>query len=227
MGVSESIEPLLEKIEKLSKVVRIAICAGIILILIVPCVILIYYPQYEEIGKLKEELKKVEGERDVAKKKAGKLGKIKKEMKEAEINFNIAKKALPENDQIPLLLTNISHVGQDTGLEFLLFEPSLKVKKKKKKKRKKKGAKEKEKPFYAEIPIKVKVAGNYHNVALFFDKVARLNRIVNIKDIEIVPLKKKAKEATSLKENELIVSCQAITYKFMEVPSEKKDKKKK
>jgi len=39
------------------------------------------------------------------------------------------------------------------------------------------------KDFYAEIPVSIKVAGNYHNVGLFFDKVSRLSRIVNIKDI--------------------------------------------
>jgi len=136
--------------------------------------------------------------------------------------LTLPKKALPESDQIPLLLTNISHAGQDSGLEFLLFEPKLKRKKKRKKKKKKK--KEEEKPFYAEISIKMEVVGNYHNIALFFDKVARLDRIVNIKDIKIVP-KKESKDTVI--ENELLVSCQAITYKFIEVSSEKTDKKKK
>lgn len=228
MGLSESVESILEKIEKLSKGVRIGICVGIIIILIAPCVFLFYVPQYKEIGKLKKDLKKVQRERDAAKKKALAKREVEKKMKAAETDFNIAKTALPEEAQIPLLLTNISHMGQDSGLEFLLFEPALKKKKKRRApRRKKKEEKKEEKPFYADIPINIKVAGHYHNVALFFDKVARLNRIVNIKDIEIVPLTK-GKKASAVKENELLVSCKAITYKFIDTSSEKggKDKKK-
>ena len=229
MSLSESLEPILEKIEKLSKGARIAICVGILILLIAPCVFLFYVPQYKEIEKLKKDLKKIEEERNIAKNKAAERGKVEKEMKAAELDFNTAKTALPEDDQIPLLLTNISHAGQDSGLEFLLFEPSLKKKKRApKKKKKKKGAEEK-KPFYADIPINIKVTGNYHNVALFFDKVARLDRIVNIKDIKIVPVKK-GKNEDSVKENELLVSCQAVTYKFIDTSSKeekKKDKKKK
>ncbi len=225
MGISESIEPLVEKIEKLSKTVRIAICGGAFLLIIAPFIYFSYLPQYKKIGELKKELKTVEDELSIAKKRANQLKKVEKEIKDVEMNFAIAKKSLPEDAQIPLLLTDISRAGQDADLEFLLFEPA-KTSKKKKKKKKKKGEK---KPFYLPIPIEIEVAGNYHNVVLFFDRIARLNRIVNIKDIRISSSAKKSKgKGKSAKENELVASCMAITYKFVEVaPSKKKDKKKK
>jgi type IV pilus assembly protein PilO len=208
MDLSKSLEPLVEKIEKLSKTVRIVICVASLILIAVPFVFLSYKPQYEEINKLKGELKKVQAERDKARKRAGELKKIQKQVKEAEEDFNIAKKALPESEEIPSLLTNISHAGQDAGLEFLLFKPD-------------RMKKTDDNIFYEEIPISIEVLGGYHNTLLFFYKVARLNRIVTIKDIKMIPASDKKKEG------DLKVSCKAVTYKFVEAPPPKTDKKKK
>jgi type IV pilus assembly protein PilO len=81
-------------------------------------------------------------------------------------------------------------------MEFLLFEPKAEV----------------PRDFYAEIPVAMNIRGDYHNLAVFFDKVARLSRIVNINDISITP----GKEA-----RELSTACTAVTYKFVEPPPEK------
>ena len=223
-----SIEPLFEKIEKLSKLVRILIC---VVIVAIPAGLFIgfsYYPSYQKIGELKAEIETKEGELSIAKKKAGQLKKVKKERKAVEAEFNVAKKALPERAQIPDLLTNISRAGQESGLEFILFEPG--TKKKKKKRKKKKGEEEEEKKFYVDIPISIAVIGTYHNTVLFFDKISRLNRIVNIKDIKMMSPQggKMGKSKRELKENEVIASCTALTYQFVDIPpSSKKDKKKK
>ncbi len=223
-----SIEPLFEKIEKLSKLVRILIC---VVIVAIPAGLFIgfsYYPSYQKIGELKAEIETKEGELSIAKKKAGQLKKVKKERKAVEAEFNVAKKALPERAEIPDLLTNISRAGQESGLEFILFEPG--TKKKKKKRKKKKGEAEEEKKFYVDIPISIAVIGTYHNTVLFFDKVSRLNRIVNIKDIKMVSPQggKLGKSKRELKENEVIASCTALTYQFVDIPpSSKKDKDKK
>lgn len=199
MDISKSLEPLVEKIEKLSKTVRIVICAGALILIAVPFVFLSYKPQYEEINKLKGELQQVQQERDKAKKRAGALEKLKKQVKEAEEDFNIAKKALPESEEIPSLLTNISHAGQDAGLEFLLFKPDS-------------AKKQDANTFYEEIPISIEVLGGYHHVLLFFYKVAKLNRIVTIKDIRMIP------DSGKKKAGDLKISCKAVTYKFVEAP---------
>ena len=124
-------------------------------------------------------------------------------MKQAEADFKVAKKALPEKKEIPSLLTGISRAGKDVGLEFLLFQPAAEIKDKKK--------------FYAEIPVSIKVKGSFHNIVMFFDKVARLFRVVNITDIKM-----SGKGGTRI----LDTSCKAITYRFIE-PAPKKGKKKK
>jgi type IV pilus assembly protein PilO len=200
----ESIEPFFEKISKLSQLQRALISGGIFLIFIGLFVWLSYYPKFKEIGKIKVSLKKLEKELKAAKKDAKDLKKYKKRMKEAESKFKLVMKSLPEKEEIPSLLANISSSGQDAGLEFVLFQPKKEIKK----------------DFYAEIPVAIKVTGRYHNVALFFDKVARLPRVVNIRNISMTPGKGKGSDKLS-------TGCTAVTYKFIDKPKKKKKKKKK
>jgi type IV pilus assembly protein PilO len=100
------------------------------------------------------------------------------------------------------LLTGISRAGKDSGLEFELFEPKP----------------ERKKDFYAEIPVEIKVVGDYHGVATFFESVAGLNRIVNIRDVDMAPDKSSQK---------LVTSCSAVTYKFIEETKQPEKKRKK
>jgi len=96
----------------------------------------LYLPKYEEITSLEERLQALEKKLATAKINAAELGKLQVKMQEAEAQFKIAMRALPEKEEIPSLLTNISKSGHEIGLEFLLFEPKAEVKK----------------DFYAEIP---------------------------------------------------------------------------
>ncbi len=182
-------------VEKLTKVHKILICVIPAVLFIGASVYFLYMPKYKEIEKLKQELKTLEDKLRDVKKKASKLKDLKKEIAEKQKEFNEARKSLPESQEIPTLLTSISHSGQDAGLEFLLFQPKN----------------EKKVDFYAEIPVSINVMGNYHNVLLFFDKVARLPRIVNIKNITMRP-----SPPVKEKPNRLNVTCTAVTYTFLE-----------
>ena len=70
------------------------------------------------------------------------------------------------------------------------------------------------KEFYADVPLSIHVAGNYHNVAVFFDKISNLPRIVNVNAIKLIPQKKE--------ETKLNATCEAVTYKFVEPSAVKK-----
>jgi len=122
--------------------------------------------------------------------------------KKQKRNLKRAVKKLPEKKEIPSLLSSISQSGRDAGLEFLLFEPRG----------------EQIKEFYAEIPVSIIVTGNYHKTALFFDKVARLHRIVNVDNIKMIAAKGSG---------ELRTSCTAVTYRFVETKSKQASKKRK
>jgi len=159
------------------------------------------------MGNYKTKLEKIEKQLSTAKRNAAALDKFKAEMKEAETQFKLAMQALPEKEEIPQLLTSIAKSGKDANLHFFLFEPKPEIRKE----------------FYAEIPVAINVAGTYHNLAIFFDKVARLSRIVNVRDMHL----DQSKDGLVLS-----AACTAVTYKFVEPPpktksDEKKDKKKK
>jgi type IV pilus assembly protein PilO len=193
---SQGIDSFISKFEKLSKIQRILIFSAVFLAVIAIFVFILYKPKLERISKLDNELEELEKKLAVAKKNAENLETFQQMMKEAELQFKTAMRALPEKEEIPSLLTSISRSGQDVGLEFLLFEPKNEIRK----------------DFYAEIPVAMQIKGGYHDLAMFFDKVARLSRIVNVRDISMG----RAKDS-----QDLSASCTAVTYKFVEPAPEK------
>ena len=203
-GLAKSVEPFFEKVENLSKVQRIVISTVIFGLIVGGFSYFSYWPKFEQINRLNTQLDKLEQKLKTAKRNAKDLKKFQAKMKEAEAQFQMAMKKLPEKEEIPSLLSSISDSGQQVGLEFLLFEPKP----------------EKKKEFYAEIPVAMNIKGDYHNLALFFDQVARLSRIVNIQNIQMSSAKDKNSQ-------DLNVKCMAVTYKFIEASAKKSKKKKK
>ncbi len=191
--VTEGIAKITDKIGKLSRLYRVLIFIGIFAVLIGPFVYFIYLPKIQKIDQLKKEQETLESKLLIARNKANQLKSLMAQFEQAKTEFTVAMKKLPEKKEIPSLLASVSQSGQDAGLEFLLFEPKPEV----------------QKEFYAEIPVAIKVSGGYHNVALFFDKVARLSRIVNMDNINMSEIKQG---------DELNTSCTAITYRFVEAP---------
>ena len=136
------------------------------------------------------------------------LPKFKKETADMKSKRQKALEQLPNEKDIDRLLEDISSLAIDSGLEILLFKPEQEVKRN----------------FYAEIPVELKLSGSYHDLALFYDKIANLPRIVNVSELLI----EKPQEVDG--RNILQASCTAKTYKFIEEkPGEqdKQDKKKK
>ncbi len=199
--LSKSIEPLFEKIEKLSKLQRILLSTGFFLLIAGVFVYFLYWPKFEKINSLTANLEDFNKKLATAKRNAADLKEFQAKMKEAEAQFKLAMKKLPEKEEIPSLLTSISDSGQRVGLEFLLFEPKS----------------ESQKEFYAEIPVAMNIKADYHNLATFFDQVARLSRIVNIRNIKMGRSKGDSGQ-------ELSASCTAVTYKFIEKPPKGKSK---
>ncbi|CAB1083281.1 hypothetical protein D1AOALGA4SA_10855 [Olavius algarvensis Delta 1 endosymbiont] len=202
--LAASVEPFLEKVESLSKIQRIVISVAIFGLITGGFIYFLYWPKLEQLNRLNTRLEKIEKKLVAAKNNAKDMKKFQSKMKEAEAQFRMAMKKLPEKEEIPSLLSSISNSGQLVGLDFLLFEPKA----------------EKKKKFYAEIPVAMNIRGDYHNLALFFDEVARLSRIVNIQNIQIAKTKDKSS-------HELNTKCVAVTYKFIEQSSKKKGKKNK
>lgn len=196
-----AIEPFFEKLEKLNKLHRILICSGVLVLTVGLFVYLAFMPKRADIKKHESKLESLEKELSVAKRNAKDLKTFQKKISAAESQFKIVMRSLPEKKEIPSLLESISQSGRDSGLEIQLFQP----------------LNEKRRDFYAEIPVSMRVQGKYHNTVLFFDRVARLSRVVNLKDIAMKPSKG----------GKLTTSCKAVTYKFVQPKPKKKKKKKK
>lgn len=199
IDISKFTEWLLEKTDKIGKLprlYRILICLVIFVMIIGPFFYFFYQPKIKKIDELKQEHELLETKIVMAKAKARQLKHFQEKLKNAQTKFKIAVKKLPEQKEIPSLLSSVSRSGHDAGLEFLLFEP--------------KGERTQE--FYAEIPVSIIVTGNYHKTALFFDRIARLHRIVNIDDIKMTKTKGT---------NKLQTSCTAVTYRFVETQPKK------
>jgi len=197
--------PAIEWVEARTKVQRVLIYASAIILLVGSFAYFAYLPKHKEIGKLESEYKKLAEKLNKARNTAKQLDFYRTKMKAAEAQFNIVMKALPEKEEIPALLSGISQAARDAGLDITKFQPNQEI------------AKE----FYAEVPITINVSGNYHNVAMFFDRISNLPRIVTIEAVKLLPDKEGLK---------LTASCTAVTYKFIEpvakAPSGKKKKKK-
>lgn len=201
----KSIEPFLDKIENLTSKQKLLVFIGTLVVIIGSFAYFSYCPKFKRIDLINKELVRLSKEFELAKKNAREIDSYREKLADKQAELNIVTKALPEKKEIPSLISGISQAGVDSGLEFLLFQPKPEI----------------TKGFYAEIPVSIKVEGNYHNLAVFFDKVSRLPRIVNIQDIKISPLRKKG-------DSKLETSCTAVTYRFVEsnVNANKKQKQK-
>ncbi len=196
---TQAIQPYIDKIEKLTKTQRILASLGVIALIVGAFVYFSIFPKVKQIDTLTKEYNELNAKMIKMKADASQVAKYRNMMKDAESQFRLVRKALPDNKEIPALLTSISQSGHDSGLEFLLFEPQN----------------EEMKDFYTEIPVSISVSGSYHNVGLFLSRVASLSRVVNIKNLQMNPLK----EATSLN-----TSCTAVTYRFVEKQPETQPK---
>src|SRR5437660_11471156 len=93
------------------------------------------------------------------------------QLKEVEQSFGALVKQLPNRAEIDALLTDINQAGLGRGLQFELFRPATQ---------------ERMADFYAELPISVRITGNYHDMGAFASDVAQLPRIVTLNDVGIV-----------------------------------------
>ncbi len=135
-------------------------------------VYLLMMPLWAEKGKLEGELQKLQADLDQKRIIAANRPKLEAEIKALEKQLEVALVKLPEEKEIPKLLTQVNTLGLQNGLEFLLFRPAAPVRK----------------GFYAEVPIDIRVQGDYHALGKFLDRVSKLERIVNVADLKIGPL---------------------------------------
>jgi type IV pilus assembly protein PilO len=132
----------------------------------------IWKPMLDDLQKARDEEKGASGLRDQFEAKlaqAVNLEKYKAQLKEAEQKSDILLQQLPNKSQMDGLLTDINQAGIGRGLEFELFKPGV----------------EKRSALYSELPISIRVLGNYHDLGAFAADVAKMSRIVTLSELVI------------------------------------------
>lgn len=121
------------------------------------------------------------------------LSVYKQQLADIERSFGALLRQLPGRTEVPNLLVEISQTGLGAGLSEKLFQPGEEVKK----------------DFYAELPIKIRLTGSYHQFGQFVSDIAALPRIVTLHDVEIKP------DAKGGYDN-LTMDLTAKTYRYLE-----------
>jgi type IV pilus assembly protein PilO len=159
--------------------------------ILVAAYFLLWQGQLEEIEKGREEVNKQKEAFIEKKKLAVNLEAYKQQRAEIEQAFGALLKQLPNKSEMDALLIDINQAGLGRGLQFDLFRPA---------------EKENVSEFYAELPVAIKVSGNYHDLGAFASDVAKMPRIVLLTDLKIDPPK----------EGTLSMEAVAKTYRYLD-----------
>ena len=159
-----------EKIEKIKKSYKLGIFFGTIVVLGAVFFFLLYQPIRTKMADTQKAIDKLENQEMQARNQARVLPKIKKELKRLKLQFEYSSTFLTEGKEIDKLLQQISDHASKSGLNVLLIQMSRR---------------EVLQDFYAEINFDLKLEGPYLQVANFFYNIGRLDRIVNIENIQM------------------------------------------
>lgn len=154
----------------------------------------IYTGKKTELKKQEQSLAKLEKNLQKLEETKKNLAAFEAKAKKLEVELGILEIEIPKSSEIPDILSYISTSGKESGLDFLLFKPG-----------KEKKIKDKN---YIEVPVSISVKGTYNSFAVFLDKVRTLDRIINVRNINM--------KRSSLKGGNVIlqISCTAVTFKF-------------
>ena len=143
----------------------------IFLVIVVVGGLLDWRDQLDTLDRAQSEETKLKESYATKKAKAVNLELYVQQLREIEQSFGALLKQLPNKSEMDALLTDINQAGLGRGLQFDLFRPA---------------PQEKMADFYAELPINIKITGNYHDIGAFASDVAALPRIVTLNDLAIV-----------------------------------------
>jgi len=148
--------------------------------------------QYLELQRVENTEQELRQDFEVKQAKAANLEAYRAQLAEMKESFGAMLRQLPNRTQVADLLVDVSQTGLAAGLEFELFQPQPEV----------------PKDFYAELPIKIRVIGTYHEFGEFVSGLAALPRIVTVHDVSMKPRSKDS--------GQLVMEATARTYRYLD-----------
>lgn len=167
--------------------------------------LLYFKPKNAELKDLREERIKAEGEVIKLRAKKDEVDQIEAELKHMNLTLKELEAIIPQRKEISDILRKIQQLANDSRLNIVKFTPKGEI----------------DKEFYSEWPIPIEITGNYHNLAMFFDKLSHFSRLFNIENFSIKSLRNQTEAST------ISANFTAKTYIFREesVSSESNQKK--
>jgi type IV pilus assembly protein PilO len=197
-------EELINRIVKASLRARVAGIAGIIVVLTLLNWGLFIRSIESDIENQEAEQRRLDAQLAEKNEIAQNLNERRRELERLDQKFAEALTELPEKADLDELLAQLNDVGKKSGLEIQHVQPASEV------------------PvgFYAKIPVKMQVMGNYHEIAMFLQEVGNLRRIVNVSDITL-------KGASSTPADKVLLTgdFMATTFRFLDRSANQGDKK--
>ncbi|HEU4428809.1 MAG TPA: type 4a pilus biogenesis protein PilO, partial [Myxococcota bacterium] len=184
----------LEKLAKLPKAARLGVAPALCAVVFGLYGYLLFLPARAERSAAREQQLQLQRRLAEVRAVAGNEAQVKEEIAALDRRLKEALRQLPNDKELPGLLTDVSSLGKNAGLDFRSFKPNNEVRK----------------AFYAEVPIDLEFTGRYHDIARFFDDISRLPRIVNMGEMQ-VSIARESAEQTFLK-----VKGKATTFRFIE-----------
>jgi type IV pilus assembly protein PilO len=193
MEISPEVNAKIEQITKLPAAARVGILIGIGLSIAAGYFFLVYQQRSEELKQLHAQELELQRKLSEVRSVAANISAFEAEIEDLEIELKTALRQLPNEKELEVLLTDISSLGKTAGVEIKSFKRNEEV----------------VHDFYAEVPIQIELVGEFHDVAHFFDLMAKLPRIVNMGALAIRVVKED-EEATLLS-----VKGTATTFRFV------------
>lgn len=156
--------------------------------------------QFDELESARQKQEQLKTTFLDKKRQAVNLETYSKQLADIEQAFGALLKQLPNKSEMDALLTDINQAGLGRGLEFELFKPA---------------PQETTSEFYAELPITIKVTGNYHDMGAFASDIAQLSRIVTLNDINV----------SAAKNGGLTMDAVAKTFRYLDEEEVAKQRK--
>ncbi len=161
------IHELLERMGKLPRTQRLGIIVLVYLAFGAVFWFLLYSPKQKTISVLESQRSELQSKKSVVESRAQNKEAFERELEDLTLQLRQALRQLPDDREIPDLLSRISTIARRIGLEIHRFLPRDEI----------------IHEYHAEVPVELELRGSYHEVAMFFDRLSKLSRIVYVQDI--------------------------------------------
>lgn len=189
--MNELLERILDLPPRQRIVALVSVVAGVVFLY----AYFLYWPREAQIEEKTKQVENLRHDRDRKSALVANLEQARQEVARLDGDLRKALSQLPDTKEIPELLSTVSSLGVESGLEIVQF----------------KQREEQYQEFYAEVPVDIVVRGSFHQVGVFFDNVGRMDRIVNVSNVSIKGPQRYESERVLVD-----TSCTALTFRFLD-----------